>query len=373
MPAALKKWRFALIGALISAVALVFFLTQVDLAQFGDALRSARFELILPVAGLILLGLAARAARWRVLLGGGLTYRRCFHILNVAYLANGILPLRLGELARAFLAARSPETGRIAQRSGRTVSHLQSVGHPHAATLPTHESGDPAASVPVLQSLSTVVVERLLDVLAVLVILGLALGFAPLPDVLRASALLMLPLTVVGFAALVILSSRREQVLAQIERLAGRLKVAQRVNVAALAGHVFDGLAPLTQSKDMVMALVWTTISWVFSVASGYVLMVAFFPQVGSIAATLLFTASASFAVAVPAVPGNLGTYEASVWVGLAAMGYGEPLATATAFAVTIHGLNLLINAILGGIGLYAERLSLGELSQGVQALNVYK
>lgn len=346
--ATLRKWRIALVGALISAVVLLFFLSQVDLAEFGDALRSARFELLPPVALLILLGLAARAVRWRVLLGGSLSYWRAFHILNVAYLANGILPLRLGELARAYLASRHQES---------RLSESDSTGH----------------GVPVLQSLSTVVVERLLDVLAVLVLLGLALGFAPLPDVLRASALLMLPMTLLGFAALVLLAARREPALALIRRLGARTRLEKRFDLPALAAQIFDGLIPLTQSRDVALALVWTTISWVFSVASGYVLMLAFYPQGGSIAATLLFTASASFAVAVPAVPGNLGTYEASIWVGLAAMGYGEPLATATAFAVTIHGLNLLINAVLGGIGLTAEGMSLSELTQGVQALNVYK
>lgn len=330
----LKKWRFVLIGIAISALAVGFFVTQVDLDQFGDALHSARVVYLIPVAVLIVAGLMVRGLRWRWLLGGGLPYWRAFHILNVAYFANGILPLRLGELARAYLAAQ----------------------------------GD--TSIPPMKTLSTVVVERLLDVLAVLILLGLALLYTPLPDALRAPALLFAPLVLIGFAILVALASMRDRALRWTSLIATRTGVDRRLDLTAFAGQFLDGLQPLTQPSAFAGALLLTAGSWAFSVASGYVLMLAFYPQ-GDIGATLLFTAAASFAVAVPAVPGNLGTYEASVWVGLAAMGYGEPLATATAFAITIHGMNLVINTLLGGIGLYAQGVSLGQLTRGVRAMNV--
>lgn len=329
----LKAGRPALIGALVSAVVVIAFLTQIDLADLGTALGSAQLGWVIPAAGAAVIGLAVRALRWRALLGVPFSAWRAFHIVNIAYFANGILPLRLGELARAYLASR----------------------------------GDRA--VPPLHALSTVVVERLLDVLAVLVLIGLALPLAPLPDVLRASAALFVPLTAIGFGVLVGLAARRTWTLGMVERLSGRIGLLRRINAPALAGHVLDGLAPLAQPRALVTALLLTGIAWLFSVISGYALMFAFYPA-GDIGATLLFTAAASFAVAVPAVPGSLGTYEASVWVGLAAMGYGEPLATATAFAVTLHGMNLLVNVVLGGIGLVAEGVTVGQLTRGVRTMH---
>jgi uncharacterized membrane protein YbhN (UPF0104 family) len=329
----LKTGRPALIGVVVSTVVVVVFLTQIDLAELGAALAEARLIWLIPAAGAAVIGLALRALRWRALLGVPFSAWRAFHIVNIAYFANGILPLRLGELARAYLASR----------------------------------GDRA--VPPLHALSTVVVERLLDVLAVLVLIGLALPLAPLPDVLRASALLFLPLTAVGFGALVGLAGRRAWTLGIAARLSERIPILRRINAPALVGHVLDGLAPLTQLRTMIHALLLTGIAWTFSVVSGYALMFAFYPA-ADMGATLLFTAAASFAVAVPAVPGSLGTYEASIWVGLAAMGYGEPLATATAFAVTLHGMNLLVNVALGGVGLVAEGVTVGQLARGVRTLH---
>src|SRR5215216_5656749 len=115
------------------------------------ALRSADYGWVLVSMGIIVIGLFARGARWRALLGGALPFWRAFSITNVSYLINNVLPLRVGEVARAYLATQ--------------------------ANPP----------VPVMKSVGTIVVERLVDVLAVLVILALALSAGPLPDELRAS------------------------------------------------------------------------------------------------------------------------------------------------------------------------------------------
>ncbi len=46
-----------------------------------------------------------------------------------------------------------------------------------------------------------------------------------------------------------------------------------------------------------------------------------------------------------------------------------NPYSTAAAFAVVVHGVNLGVNAILGGYGLVAEGVSLTQLAQGVRGI----
>jgi len=71
----------------------------------------------------------------------------------------------------------------------------------------------------------------------------------------------------------------------------------------------------------------------------------------------------------VPAIPGNLGTYEVSILLALKAMGSGDPIATAPAFAVAVHAVNLLVNSALGVYGFFQEGVSLDQLSQGVREM----
>lgn len=328
----MKHWRIGLLGAVVSVLAVYFVVRQMDVRQLGDAFRHAHYIYLVPSTALIVLGLGARAVRWRVLLNGGLPLHRSFSILNVAYLVNGVLPLRIGEVARAYLATRT----------------------------------DPP--VPFLKSTSTIIIERLLDLLAVLVILALALTVAPLPDEIRAGAMVFTPVVIVGFLVLVVMASQRRRTLTLVSAVTRRIPVLGRFHVETLLGQFLDGLTPLTDPKALILTLVWTTISWAFSLASGYVLMLAFFDR-ADWAATCLFTAAASFAVAVPAVPGNLGTYELSILLALGAAGYGEPAEAATAFALVVHGLNLAVSAVLGALGFIQEGMSLEQLSQGVRGL----
>jgi uncharacterized membrane protein YbhN (UPF0104 family) len=98
---------------------------------------------------------------------------------------------------------------------------------------------------------------------------------------------------------------------------------------------------------------------------AGYVLMYAFFDE-ASLAATMLYIAAAAFAIALPAVPGNLGTYEASILLALTAMGY-EQSSSAIAFAVMVHAVNVFVHATTGVFGFIQEGISLTQLSQGVR------
>ena len=325
-----KRWRIGLLGVLVSLVAVYFVLSQVNLAELGDVFGRVRWGWFALCMALLALGLVTRAWRWRVLLSGGLPLGRAFSIMNVAYLVNGLLPLRAGEVARAFLATRA------------------------------------SPPVPVMTSVSTIIVERLLDLLAVAGLVALALVAGPLPEQLRSAAAFLGPLALVGFVALVVLSARRSLVYRLLTALVARVPLLGRWRIPQLVGHFLDGLAPLTRPRALGLALFTTAISWVLSVGAGYVLMLAVWDE-PSFAATCLFIAAASLAIAVPAVPGNVGTFELSILLALQATGYGEPASTASAFAILVHASNLLVYAVLGVLGFIQEGISLGQLSQGVR------
>lgn len=95
--------------------------------------------------------------------------------------------------------------------------------------------------------------------------------------------------------------------------------------------------------------------------------MFAFFEQ-GDLTATMLYIAAAAFAVALPAVPGNIGTYEASILLALVALGYQQS-DTAIAFAITVHAVNVFVHASTGVVGFMREGISLNQLRTGVQQM----
>jgi uncharacterized protein (TIRG00374 family) len=326
-----KKWLIALIGVLISLLAIYSILTQIDFERLVEAFRTARYAYVLPCVILILLGLAARGVRWRVLLNYEISTIRAFNIMNVAYMVNGVVPLRLGELARAYLASQASKT------------------------------------VPMARAISTIVVERILDVIAVLVILGIAIASAPVPETLRGIAAAATPTVIIGFLALIAMSRWRKPAMRFVSSVSARLVIFQRLKIAEVAGHFLDGLTPLTQPATLIKVLLWTGLAWGFSLVSGYLLMPAFFDAPDWVA-TCLFSAAASFANALPAAPASLGTYEYSILISFQALEYPDAAAI-TGFAVMIHALNIGLNVLLGVFGFLQEGITLNQLSEQVKGI----
>jgi uncharacterized membrane protein YbhN (UPF0104 family) len=119
----------------------------------------------------------------------------------------------------------------------------------------------------------------------------------------------------------------------------------------------------------LLLALFWTAVGWGISVLAGYIIMLTFFDQ-ASFPAACLYIAAAALAIAVPAVPGNFGTYEWSIMLAMSAMGYGNPTeASVVLFAVIVHWTNLIVHALTGVAGFVQEGVTFEQLSQGVQQM----
>lgn len=329
-----KRWRIWGLGILVSLLAALFVLRELDFNLLGEALTQAQFVYILPCISLLLFGLLTRAMRWRVLLSSGLPFWRSFHIMNVAYLVNGVLPLRIGEVARIFLANRA----------------------------------DPP--VPMIKTAVTVVVERLLDLLAVVMLVAFALAAGDIPPVLRSAGVVMGIISLVGFLSLIWLSRQRRLAHWLMNGMVGIIPPIKRIHPTALLDHLLDGLAPLARLRTLINALFWTGISWAFSVVAGYILMYTFY-DTPSWSVTCLYIAAAAFAIAVPATIGSLGVYEASILIALDSMGYSNPATIAIAFAVIVHAVNVFVHSVTGAIGFIHEGVSLEQLSQGVREVSL--
>ena len=315
----------------MSLLAVFFIASQIPFDLFQEVFISADYRYVIPAMVFLLLGLVTRALRWQALLSGQLPLLRTFSTMNVAYLVNGILPMRIGELTRIYLASRGER------------------------------------SVPAFHATSTIIVERLLDLLAVVAMVALVLLTGNVPEELRLAGVMAALAAGTGLIVLVLVGRRRDIIEKLVSAMVARIHFLERLDIETRLGHFLDGLMPIARGKTLLQAILWTVISWILSIIAGNILMLAFYEQ-GDWLATMLYIAAAAFAIAVPAVPGNIGTYEASILLALSAMGYAES-ATAVAFAVMVHAVNLFVHAVTGGLGFIQEGISLEQLSHGVQQM----
>lgn len=329
----MKRRYTIIVGIGISLLLLVLVLRGVDLNRVQGALAGADYRYVVPAVLLLVAGLFTRAIRWRVLLLARLSLKHAFSILNVSYLFNSALPFRLGEVVRIFLATRVPE---------------------------------PVAA---FTTLSTILVERLVDLLTVIGMLGIVLTMLDVPDYVTTAGIVLGAGSVFGLAVLVTLARRQELAFSLLAWVKQLVPVIKRWNLEVGLARFLEGLQPLASGQVVFHLVFWTAVSWGLSVVAGYVLLYAFFPRPEWVT-TLFFIVMASLAVSVPYAPGAVGPYEAGVVVALSLTGFGQPDGAAIAFAIVLHVVNVGIYTVMGVLGLLHQGMSLGQVMRGAQGMD---
>ena len=320
------NWR-VLAGAALSVGALALVLWGMDWGALRTTLAGANYWWLLPFLALEVAVIWTRALRWRIMLEDRLPTARLFWITNIGYLLNNVLPLRLGEVGRVYLVTRRSTVG-------------------------------------MMQGLSSVVVERLVDVLCLIVLIFLLLPLVPGSVAYVAAGMTLSGVAMAAIALIFIAAHLHRVVEASFTKLVSRLRpqLAQ-----SLKRHLHDFLTSVRviQGRRLWLCLIWSGVTWTVSVASMYVLMLAFDPRpkwfIG-----MLANCAIALGVALPSAPAGLGLWEAATVAALTMA--AVPAEMALAFAILSHLASFISLAALGIAGLVFEGQSFGDLARSVRA-----
>ncbi len=313
----------------VSAVLVALLLRAVDLHDLAAAVATADFRLVLPSIALYFAGLWVRSLRWGLLLPrGSASTGTLFRTLVVGFTVNNLLPARLGEVARAYLLSRW-------------------CGVAYGTTL------------------ASVVVERILDGLALAALLLAAL--LVVPD--APPYLLALGLTVGGaFAAgaiLLLLAAWRSESIAILGRRVGR-GLPPRVATLSerLATSFAQGLKLVRGWRLLARLAVLSLLAWACELALFYVLMLGF-SLPASVPLAVLGGTAANFATLVPSSPGYVGTFDAVLVKVLVDVSAGSVTPEqATAYALVVHATLLVPVVLLGALILWRSNVSLKQITR---------
>jgi uncharacterized protein (TIRG00374 family) len=307
-----------LAGIVISAVALYIVLHDVEWREVLDRIQKAD-DWLLALAVLMQLGtLAVRALRWRLLLRQpGLPLRHLFGCLNVAYFLNNLLPLQVGDLGRGYL-----------------LSELDRLS--------------------LTRTLSTILVERVMDVLTLLgILLALAL-FVDIPAEVRGASLILAAAFGSAAIAIVITSTRRTLALSIVDRLLPLAPSASRPKLRSMADSVLDGFAAVTDARVAPAIFALSAAVWLSTGVVVYTGMQAFDLPLGYGPALFIVVAT-TFGFFVPSTPGSFGVYHAIVTAVLVNV-WDIDYDLAVGFALVMHLVFYLPPMVLGPLFLWLER-----------------
>ncbi len=314
-----RRQLFIIASIFVSAASLLLILRDVPMGEVLAAMRGADARYLLAAVFVASpLALFARGVRWWGLLSRRLPLKQAAHMVNIMFLGNQ-LPLRLGEVARGVLAAR--------------------------------------AGVPLVTSATSIVVERLIDSLIVVLLIALSLSQLPdAPPEISESAALVGLAALTGFLVLMALAAAPGFAERSLGRFQAALPLLKRLPLESALRYLLDGLQPLTDPRALLSSLFWTALAWAFSMLHYFLLHQALGISPDSPYGFPLGVSLAALSLALPVSIAGLGPFEASIVLSGSLVGVSALESLSLGFL--LHGLTVFSYALWGGIGMLALGVS---------------
>lgn len=318
----LKK-RYIL-GFLIGALFLWFSVRKVDLSQVWLAMEHANYWYLLPNLFFTFAGMWLRAVRWKVMLDpiGKVPLPKVYASTMIGFMANNVLPFRLGEFVRPYSIG---VTGNISRSA----------------------------------AMATIALERVFDMFALLLFLVwvlIALPSLAAVDWLDNVGYLALGISVLLLIFLAAIKRWPEPSRKLVERFLSLFPKRVAYLGAEIFGKFVTGLSVMGSAGGVLYLSFLSLLVWALSAFNSYFMLLAFDLHLGPLA-WFTWLVVVSLGIMLPAAPGFIGTYQAFTVVSLALFGVSKELALAV--SVVTHAMQFFPITLAGLYHLKKEHLSL--------------
>jgi uncharacterized protein (TIRG00374 family) len=323
----MRRHGLTLVGVAFTLVSLYIAFRGIHLREVARTLSQVGLWWAIPVLGGTLVSIWIRAYRWKVMLEPvrRVGTRETYTATMIGFMANNVLPMRLGELVRAYSIGRN---------SGVSKS----------------------------SAFATIVVERAFDLLAILLFLGVMLLRHSFAGWVNVAGYVALAMCVVLFLAMGLFRWKREATLRLFHRVTARLPERARSSAEGLLSRFLDGLEVLSRGHHVAWITVLSIATWL-AMATGFYFTGLAFGLDLPVEASLVMVVVCSLAVMLPSGPGFVGTFEVGARYGL--LLYKVPEHVALSYALFYHAVQFIPITVLGFYHLWRENLSLRGAMEG--------
>lgn len=315
-------------GVIFSLGFLALALRDVDLVEMANALRRVNVLMMGVAVASFVFSAAAKAIRWQLLLAGrrAPSFGRAFSVLSVGLMVNTFFPARLGEVARSYLMGEAEADSKF-------------------------------------YVLGTVAVEKVVDLLFLLLSLMVLLPLMALPEWLvgpaRGTALIIAILV----PCFVLLAWQRDTFLRIVDGTSRFVPSAWREGLVRQARYGLASLDVLRRPRLLIGLLGWSLIIWTVSALTNHLVFLALGLTMPA-EASLLLLVVLQVGTAVPSSPGRIGVFQYLVILCLSSFAVDKNVALG--YSVVLYLVIYVPLALLGVWGLWHEKITWGRLSEAV-------
>jgi uncharacterized protein (TIRG00374 family) len=314
-PAKKKRSTWVLVFAFILAGVLLYFtLRGLDWDTFWATITSGHYEFVLLTIPIASVNLYIRARRWGILVTSEkkVPFLSIFWANMVGYLGNNFLPARAGEIIR------SAYLGKI--------------------------SGTGASFV-----FATAIVERLLDVIALVLIgsISVLLQFQ-ISSLLAGAIEIMAIVGAIGLGIVIVMPFQEKLILRLISQIPLPLKLRQ--TISEQMARFLVGMRSLHNVRRLGSFIFLTAVIWLID-GLGNMIGVRIISQTLSLGQSFILLAALGLSSAIPSTPGYIGVQQFVAVNVLVPFGFSRPVALA--YILIAQVFNYVVISFWGLIGLW--------------------
>jgi len=305
-----------LVTAFVAALLLMVVARSLGLHRVLRDLEGARWSFVAAAAAINLLNTVVEAVRWRWLAMSAVPQARLRSALTgvvAGTLGNVVFPLKMGDGLRALVFGQ-------------------------------------AEQVPLAEAISTVVLDRLLDVSVFALLATVTSLVAPVPDDVELVVRTVLVGAVIGIGVLYAMARRERRGWHVDSGTPGRVRTELR--------RFAHGLSALRRSAYLGPALAMAVLSWGLKLALVETMLQAFNLHLATSAPAVVLTII-NVGIAVAQTPANAGSFELASMTALGI--YAVPEDLALSFATVLHVAEVLPIVVIGLLMLWTGRLRIGR------------
>lgn len=307
---ALPGYARIAVGLLIAAVSLFLALRNVSYDELKASISGAHLLLVLSALGSVGLNNLGKGLRWKLLMeqeGRALSLRRSLTIILASQALNTIYPARVGDVSRVYAGG---ERGR---GWGFT--------------------------------LGTVVLEKLFDVIAYVLLFIILFVLMPLPAWANGSIITFAVVALTGLSLVWLLVNRPAWVTGLLDQV---VNWAPRRFQPRLQDWLHSGLASAEIFHDrraLLKVMMWSAVVWGTAVLTNHLTLRALNFEL-PLAAPILVLMVLQAGLSLTSTPGGIGVIEYLSILALAV--FGVPQAQALGFGILLHGIILMPQTLIG-------------------------
>ena len=316
-----KLW----ISIIFSLFFVVLVLYKIDFKKTSEALETADY-LYLPLAVLLtIVTNIIRTYRWRFIINPikHISTLSLFSGVAIGYMANNLLPARLGEFIRAYIMGKKEDISKSS-------------------------------------TLATILVERIFDGLALLFFLVIIALLFSLPLWIKQAGVAAAAFFILLSAFLILLMIKKTTGIRLAKKIINIFSPRFANKVGELLENFLSGLVIVNHKRNIFWAFIFSIFVWLSEASTYYIIGLSFGIDL-PVYVALLTVVIVNIGILIPSAPGYVGAFEFFTISALSIFAVEKSIALS--YAIVLHAVLFIPITIIGVYYFWKENLHLSDIT----------